>query len=781
MAEKRTAPLIDIVVLGSSPRAETLLRRDPQFVLHLAPLASGFAGAEHRPQLMLAALPGANVASLARLRNDPLLQDCALVALLESDEAAQEAEQLVEFDDLILMPATPDECFYARLGAVLNGARVRAHRNERNRLLSQIDEALRKLNEPEAVTQAAAELLGRHLGASRCAYADVEADEDTINLTGNYNDGVGSIVGRYRLAQYGTECLTLMRQGLPFVVEDVAGDPRTQAVLDTYRSAAIGSGIWVPLLHEGRLVAAMAVHDLAPRRWRADEVALLTTVAGRCRESIERCRIGRTLHARELRYRTLVETASSIVWNTDPQGMLAEGNTAWAEFTGQSAGEYRGDGWLNALHPDDRAATARNWDEAARSGKPFRDAYRLRRHDGEYRHMLVRGAPVITDGTVREWVGSCMDVTDIREAQEAARIANARLQFTLDSARIADWDYDPANRELASSPRLIRLFGHEQPPEHWTLDHVFAQVHPADIAAVRSSFEEAVRSGAPWRIECRIVWPDSAVHWIAVHGNLYRDEHSVSQRMLGIVYDITAHKQSEAALQEADRRKDEFLAMLAHELRNPLAPIGAAAEILALASDDRAKLAMASSVIGRQVRHMTGLIDDLLDVSRVKRGLVRLEMRRCDMAEVVSTALEQARPAIDQHRHKLDLQLPFFEQVTVTGDEKRLVQVVANLLNNAAKYTPDGGHIDVRLEQDEKEVRLVVRDNGIGMSPQFLQRAFDVFAQADQSVARSQGGLGLGLALARSLIKAHDGSITAHSDGPGVGASFTVTLPRAPD
>jgi PAS domain S-box-containing protein len=783
MTNRRTAPLTDIVMLGASPRAEALLRRDPQLVLHCVSQPASYQGAGDGrvPQLMLAALPGADAATLARLRQDPWLQDCALVALLAAEDAAQEAEQLVEFDDLILLPATSDDAFHARFAAVLNGARVRAHRNERYRLLHHIDEAFRKLNEPEAVTLAAAELVGRHLHANRCAYADVEADGDTFNLTGNYNDGVPSIVGRYRFSAFGQECLSLMRQGLPYVVEDSETDHRTEATLQAYRATQIRSVVCVPLMKEGRFVAAMAVHQATPRRWRADEVALLLTVADRCRDSIERGRIARALDLRELRYRTLVETVSSILWHTDAQGSLTGDNAAWAAFTGQTAAELRGTGWLNALHPDDRAATAQNWDQAARTLQPFRDSYRLRRRDGQYRYMLVQGAPVVVDGVPLEWVGSCMDATDMRQAQEAVRIANARLQFTLDSARIADWDYDPITRKLASSPRLARLFGYEAAQDHWTLDHVFAHVHSADIGAVRAGFDEALRTGATWRTECRIIWPDNAVHWIAVHGNMYRDEHSVGRRMLGIVYDISAHKQSEFALQETDRRKDEFLAMLAHELRNPLAPIGAAAEIMALAGTDPSKLAMASGVITRQVRHMTGLIDDLLDVSRVKRGLVRLENQRCEMSGIVSTALEQVRPMMDRRGHQVGLQLPAFPHVAVTGDEKRLVQVVANLLNNAAKYTPDGGRIDIELSADEAQATLVVRDSGIGMNPQFIERAFEVFAQADQSIARSQGGLGLGLALARSLVNAHNGSITAHSDGPSAGSTFTVTLPLAPD
>jgi PAS domain S-box-containing protein len=467
---------------------------------------------------------------------------------------------------------------------------------------------------------------------------------------------------------------------------------------------------------------------------------------------------------------------SAVMWHTDGAGHVRTVNPTWSAFTGQVFDEYEGDGWLEALHPDDRAATVQAWRDATAARHPFVGSYRLRRHDGHYRHMLARGAAVMAGDSVLEWVGSCLDVTDMRTAQEALRVANVRLQFTLDSAQIADWDYDPATGLLAASPRLARVFGYGTPQPPWDMRHLLGHIHGEDRAAALAGFEEALRTAGPWQMECRIVHPDGAVRWVAAHGNSYRDEESTGARMLGIVYDITAHKRSEQALRETDRRKDEFLAMLAHELRNPLAPIGAASEVLAVARNDPERTGLASAVIRRQVRHMTGLIDDLLDVSRVKRGLVKLETAPCDMGAVVTGALEQVRPLLDRRGHSVHVDLPALP-ATVNGDEKRLVQIIANLLNNAAKYTPDRGRIAVAVALCGAAVTCTVTDNGIGMSPDFVERAFDVFAQADQSIARSQGGLGLGLALARSLVTAHGGSIEARSEGPGKGAAFTVTLP----
>jgi signal transduction histidine kinase/ActR/RegA family two-component response regulator len=246
----------------------------------------------------------------------------------------------------------------------------------------------------------------------------------------------------------------------------------------------------------------------------------------------------------------------------------------------------------------------------------------------------------------------------------------------------------------------------------------------------------------------------------------------ISERMWNAVERVRV----EQALRLADLRKDEFLAMLAHELRNPLAPISAAAELLRVGSLDSESIRKTSQVIARQVGHMTGLVNDLLDVSRVTRGLVVLERGPVDMRRVVAEAVEQLGPLIEARRHRLSVQLAP-EIVSVEGDHKRLVQVLANLLANAAKYTPEGGKIGLRLEVEGDTVILCVTDDGIGISPEMLSHVFDLFAQAHRTPDRSQGGLGLGLALVKSLVELHGGSVSAASEGQNLGCAFTVRLP----
>ena len=240
---------------------------------------------------------------------------------------------------------------------------------------------------------------------------------------------------------------------------------------------------------------------------------------------------------------------------------------------------------------------------------------------------------------------------------------------------------------------------------------------------------------------------------------------------------LSRRKDDKETFNENDRRKDEFLAMLAHELRNPLAPISAAASLLRLGLHDEARIKQVSEIISRQVCHMSSLIDDLLDVSRVTRGLIELDQLPVEAMHIVSDAVEQVRPLLECRRHHLTLNLSP-ESAVVSGDQKRLIQVITNLLNNAVKYTPAGGNIALKLEVLADRVLLSVTDDGVGMAPSLLSHAFELFVQEARTPDRSQGGLGLGLALVKSIVELHGGSVIAESAGLGLGSTFTVCLPR---
>ena len=268
---------------------------------------------------------------------------------------------------------------------------------------------------------------------------------------------------------------------------------------------------------------------------------------------------------------------------------------------------------------------------------------------------------------------------------------------------------------------------------------------------------------------------------LSMHGERARQwresDVRMAQEMAERTWSAVESAQAQGDLREANQRKDEFLAMLAHELRNPLAPIAAAAQLMELAPLDAERIRRTSTVISRQVRHMTGLVDDLLDVSRVTRGQVTINQAPQDMKNVVASAVEQVRPLIQARNHRLTLELPS-ETAQVLGDETRLVQIITNLLNNAAKYTPEGGHLRLSMETEPSQVIVRVIDDGIGIAPDLQLRVFDLFAQAERTSDRSQGGLGLGLALVKSLVALHGGQVSCFSEGANRGSCFSLRLPR---
>jgi PAS domain S-box-containing protein len=247
----------------------------------------------------------------------------------------------------------------------------------------------------------------------------------------------------------------------------------------------------------------------------------------------------------------------------------------------------------------------------------------------------------------------------------------------------------------------------------------------------------------------------------------------ISQRKL----QEEALREAQHALLEADARKDRFLAYLSHELRNPLAPIGYALEMLKSRPKDPEWHGRAVEIIGRQVRQLSALLDEMRDLATVKQGLIRLERQRCELQDLLNAAIEAVKPKIDEKRHTLTCALPP-ETIQVEADPVRMVQVFSNLLRNASKYTPAGGRIEIEVRTRPREVTVLVRDNGIGIAPEALPRIFELFGQAPEAMSRAEGGLGIGLALVKALVQLHDGSVEGYSAGPGLGAEFTVRLPR---
>ena len=371
------------------------------------------------------------------------------------------------------------------------------------------------------------------------------------------------------------------------------------------------------------------------------------------------------------------------------------------------------------------------------------------------------------------------DVSEIRNAERARLRSEHMLAESQIAAHVGSWEAELDGEQrpvsLRWSDEAYRLFG-------WapgvSIDHrrFIDAVHPEDRETVLSAAKAGIARGERFEKDYRIVRSDGVVRWIHAWTNVEKDASGRAIRLLGTCQDVTesrlAEHERERALEElkeADRQKDEFLAMLSHELRNPLAPILSAVEILRLADPgDRELSARFRAIIERQVSLMKRLLDDLLDVARVSRGRIELRKERIDLMGAVVRAVEISRPLISEKQQRLSVTSGPGGTILVDADATRLVQVFANLLNNAAKYTERGGRIDVDISAVDHEAVVRVRDNGVGMAPELLERAFDLFVQATRSLDRAQGGLGIGLTMVRSLVRMHGGSVRAFSDGPGL-------------
>ncbi len=520
-------------------------------------------------------------------------------------------------------------------------------------------------------------------------------------------------------------------------------------------------------------------------RWlRGREVAFdrtpegkVRSVLGVARDVTDRRDMEDRLRASEGRFRALATTSASIVWSARDDGACFDDARSWQEFTGQPLDEYRGTGWLAMVHPDDRASAASAWAEAVRLGVPYEAEYRVRRRDGAYRRMADRGVPVRgPDGSIREWVGTCTDVTDARVVEAALRESRERLGRLAESDLIGINFADVRGGISWANDAYLRIIGYDR--EEFATGRVgWAELTPPEwLEADRRAIAEATARGSCTPYEKQYVRKDGSRIWVLV-GFTFMGEGR--EDVVAFVLDLSRPKRAEEALREADRRKDEFLAMLAHELRNPLAAIAAATSVSRLGDVDAETLAWTRDVTDRQARQLGRLVDDLLDVSRINSGKIRLRMERVDASTVVAQAVETVRPIVAERAQTLEVVVgpgPF----AVDADPARLEQVLVNLLNNASKYTDEGGRITVEARREGDSLRFAVRDTGIGLDAEMLPKVFDLFAQVEDSMARSRGGLGIGLTLVRTLAEMHGGSVSARSDGPGRGSEFAVTLPAAP-
>jgi PAS domain S-box-containing protein len=495
------------------------------------------------------------------------------------------------------------------------------------------------------------------------------------------------------------------------------------------------------------------------------------------RDITERRRTTEALRDSEERFRQLAENINAVFWMTDPQkDRILYVSPAYETVWGRPRSSLYEQplSFLDAVHPDDRERVL-TWSlEPQARGETTDVEYRVVRPDGSIRWMRDRGFPVRgPSGEVYRMAGIAEDITERKQAEASLYESEQRLRAILDNWPSVIFVKDLEGRYLLANRACEGYSG--EPPERM-LGKTDYDYFPREIAErYRADDLNVLHTGTAVRYEESGALRGEGRASLTVKFPLC-DAAGRPYAVCGIATDITDLKRAEQALKEADRRKDEFLAMLAHELRNPLAPIRNAVQVMNLLAGGEPNLQRAREMIERQVKHLARLVDDLLDVSRITRGKINIRKEPVELASVIARAAETSRPLLETRRQALAVTL-LPEPVLVEGDATRLAQVFANLLNNAAKYTNEGGRVTVTVERAGGEVVVRVRDTGIGIPAELLPRVFDLFTQGDRSLARSEGGLGIGLTLVRRLVEMHGGRVEAFSDGPGKGSEFVVRLP----
>ena len=498
----------------------------------------------------------------------------------------------------------------------------------------------------------------------------------------------------------------------------------------------------------------------------------------------EQKRIQADLQSGEERYRLLVEGALGVgIMLLDESGRVIDWNAGAERVFGYPTVEIVGRHFSLFFTPEDAASGMpdRELARAVEQGESSDDNW-LRRKDGE-RFFASGSTTALKDeeGKLRAFSKVVRDVTRQKRAEWALQESNLRLQAALSAAQMGTWSWYFEEDRQVLDESLRELMGFDAGAEVVGLEGFLDAIHPDDRDSTREAFLLSARGRGDLDVEFRVARPDGGVRWIRDRGKVVPASQGAATYLLGACVDVTDRHSWEDSLRAADRQKDEFLATLAHELRNPLAPLANTVELLRRTGNDPSAVEKGREVMGRQVRKLARLVDDLLDVARISQGRLELRMERVDLATVVREAIESLRPEIEAKRHRLFASLPD-EPVWLDGDAIRLEQIATNLVNNAAKYTDPGGEIRIALKVDGRgdEAVLSVKDSGVGLAPEMRSRVFGFFVRADTSRARHEGGLGIGLSLVKDLVEKHGGSIVAKSDGQGRGSEFVVRLPLRP-
>lgn len=592
------------------------------------------------------------------------------------------------------------------------------------------------------------------------------------------NNRMSQIVGRPREQLLNLSCADLTHPDdwncNEVMMEEVAAGKRAEFVIEKRYSRQDGSWVWVnvtvsPLLDEnGRPQFLLAMVQDIDARKKAEE----------------------SLSESEERFRAVADNIAQLAWICDRMGEVIWYNQRWLDYTGLSFEDMKGWGWTRCHHPDHVESVVASVQRSRDTATPWEHIFPLRGKDGNYRWFLSRATPIRdATGNIVRWFGTNTDVTEQREADEALRQSEERYRSLVSVITDVPWTTDATGAFITDQPAWAAYTGQSQ-EELRGFGWVNA-LHPDDRKAVAAIWKRACETRTVYESQGR-VWHASTKRWryfVARATPVFNEDRTVRE-WVGSCTDVDAQKRAEDKLQQlfvneqalrgeaerASRMKDEFLATVSHELRTPLNAIMGWSHLLRSGTLDEAGRARALETIDRNAKTQAQLIEDILDVSRVITGKLRLNKEPIDMASIIAAAIDSMQAAAEAKDIQLEVTLES-SVPAIAGDPNRLQQIVWNLVSNAVKFTPAGGRVQVRLERKSTSVQVVVRDTGEGIDLDFLPFVFDRFRQADGTLTRRHGGLGLGLAIVRHLVEVHGGEVFAESPGPNRGSTFTVRLP----
>jgi PAS domain S-box-containing protein len=657
----------------------------------------------------------------------------------------------------------------------------------RDTLRLALSEAIHEFD-PVAIKNQTARLLGEHLGVSRVIYAEVSADGQ-ITLETGYVNGVTEFPRQFHMDSYGAFLREEFSAGRHVVISDVTAEPVLTVLAEAekarYAATQVVAFLAVPLLKEGKLVALLGVHQSSRRVWSADEVALVEEAAERTWLMVERVRTEARLRESEQRLSqmiTLMPSFTAVL--RGPEHVFELANDPYYALVGRGP-EILGRPVLQALPELVGQPFPALLDRVYRSAEPFETkGMKLliaRGADGSFDELFVDFVyqPLMSaEGGVFGILVHGVDRTEQVRGERALRRSQRELQALADNTPDILSRFDRALRHVFVNAAVERATGR---PKEDFLGKTNREIgFPEALCQLWESASRAVfDTGVDQMIAFAFDGPEGIRHYASRLVPEFGADGSV-EFVLSVTSDVTERKHFERTLSEQDQRKDEFLATLAHELRNPLAPLRTGLQVLQLQrpQQDAETAKRTLQMMERQLGQMRRLIDDLLDVSRINSGKVVLRLERIALNAVLETAVEAARPLIDEAGHALTIELPD-EPLWLHADPTRMAQMLANLLTNSAKYTQQGGSIVLSARRQDEEVVISVADNGLGIPVDMMGRVFDMFTQVNQNLDRAQGGLGIGLALVKRLAEMHGGSIEAHSDGVDMGSTFTLRFPLA--